>query len=405
MRTPEGKYVVEFLVDGVEYVGGPRAPRRPVSPRTRSRRPASSPRIRSDLPSELEETRAPLAHRAARAISGYPDARRGALLVRAPAADAPAHPRRRRRAPPGFFLAALARGTLLDRAVARLAPEDRDGVEAADRRGRERGARRGRGGPRRRRGGARARSRRRAAYLELGLERLAGGDDGARRRGARRDAGEADLPGGVRARARARRGARADLRRRAGEAARFGAPLDEALAALAARRPRYFPGLEAPRRGVGHRRRRGPRAAPLPHRRRSSRAPRGPSIGSRRGLRGTANARARLDARPPAVVRWPPPVSAAATPRPRRTAMPRIMNFNAGPAALPLAALERAKRGAHRLRRQRHVGDGAQPPRQGVREGPRRGDRAAARAARRSPTRTRCSSSRAAPRSCSRRSR
>ena len=37
-----------------------------------------------------------------------------------------------------------------------------------------------------------------------------------------------------------------ELRRRAGEAARFGSPLDEALAALAGKRPRYFPGVEAP---------------------------------------------------------------------------------------------------------------------------------------------------------------
>jgi hypothetical protein len=37
-----------------------------------------------------------------------------------------------------------------------------------------------------------------------------------------------------------------ELRKRAGEERRFGAPLDEALAALAGKRPRYFPGIEAP---------------------------------------------------------------------------------------------------------------------------------------------------------------
>ncbi len=38
---------------------------------------------------------------------------------------------------------------------------------------------------------------------------------------------------------------------RLGEGARLGSPLDEALAALAARRPRYFPGVEAPRAAWG----------------------------------------------------------------------------------------------------------------------------------------------------------
>jgi hypothetical protein len=40
------------------------------------------------------------------------------------------------------------------------------------------------------------------------------------------------------------------LLERAGEA-RLGSPLDEALAALAARRPRYFPGVETPRAAWG----------------------------------------------------------------------------------------------------------------------------------------------------------
>jgi len=38
---------------------------------------------------------------------------------------------------------------------------------------------------------------------------------------------------------------------RAGEGTRLGSPLDEALAALAARRPRYFPGVETPRAAWG----------------------------------------------------------------------------------------------------------------------------------------------------------
>ena len=55
----------------------------------------------------------------------------------------------------------------------------------------------------------------------------------------------------------------------------------------------------------------------------------------------------------------------------------RAINFNAGPAGLPLPALERARDELHRLPGLRHVDHGAQPPRQGVRGGPQRGDRAA----------------------------
>ena len=62
--------------------------------------------------------------------------------------------------------------------------------------------------------------------------------------------------------------------------------------------------------------------------------------------------------------------------------MARKMNFNAGPAALPLPALERAREELLDLAGERHVGDGAQPPRQGVRGGPRRGPLAPPRAAR-----------------------
>jgi hypothetical protein len=83
------------------------------------------------------------------------------------------------------------------------------------------------------------------AYLALGLDRLAGSD------AARAAEALATTPvkrvfqegfGRVLELAwRAR-----EIRRRAGPEARFGAPIDEALAALAGKRPRYFPGVEAP---------------------------------------------------------------------------------------------------------------------------------------------------------------
>jgi hypothetical protein len=82
-------------------------------------------------------------------------------------------------------------------------------------------------------------------YLDLGLDRLAGGD------AARAAEILADTPvkrifqegfGRVLELAwRAR-----ELRKRAGDEARFGAPIDDAVEALAGRRPRYFPGVEAP---------------------------------------------------------------------------------------------------------------------------------------------------------------
>ena len=61
--------------------------------------------------------------------------------------------------------------------------------------------------------------------------------------------------------------------------------------------------------------------------------------------------------------------------------MTRVFNFSAGPAALPEAGAAPGRRRDARLARQRHVGDGDEPPRQGVHRHPRRGRSAAARAA------------------------
>jgi hypothetical protein len=156
----------------------------------------------------------------------------------------PAHPAAPPARPPGFLLATLARGSLLDLAVALLAEEDRDavegqvaaaanavviadGVDPAD--------------P----DAVRAAFEAAGGDLDLGLDRLAGGD------AARASEVLAGTPvkrifqegfGRVLELAwRAR-----DLRARAGEGVRFGSPIDEVMAALAGRRPRYFPGVEAP---------------------------------------------------------------------------------------------------------------------------------------------------------------
>jgi hypothetical protein len=241
MRTPEGKYVVEFVVDGAEH-----AAVRGILDDLYAENAFEATRllsaIRWDLPSDLEE--AALRWRTGRlADLGHPDLEEAlswfARPPRAPALAA-APPGR----PPGFLIAALERGSLLDRAVAGLAPEDRDGVEgqivaaanavvvadAVDPADPD---------------AVRAAFEAARGYLDLGLDRLAAGDP------ARAAAVLAATPvkrifqegfGRVLELAwRAR-----ELRRRAGEGARFGAPVDEVLEALSGRRPRYFPGVEAP---------------------------------------------------------------------------------------------------------------------------------------------------------------
>jgi hypothetical protein len=246
MRTPEGKYVVEFTVDGVEYMAV-----RGVLDDLYAQDPFQATRLVSSLaweaPSELEETA--LRWRAGRlADLGWPSLDEAlSWFARPPPAPAhqPGKPARRA----GFFLATLASGSLLDRAVARLAPLERESVEAqivaaanavlvADAvdvgdleqvRGAFEAAR---------------------AYLELGLGKLAGGDE---ERAAETLAGtpvkRVFQHGFGRVLELSWRAER--ILERAGEGARLGSPLDEALAALASRRPRYFPGLETPRSAWG----------------------------------------------------------------------------------------------------------------------------------------------------------
>jgi hypothetical protein len=241
MRTPEGKYVVEFLVDGVEYLAV-----RGIIDDLLAEDPFKATRLLSsiqwDTPSDLEETA--LRWRTGRlADLGFPTLEEAlSWFARPPRAPAlPAAPPAR---PPGFFLATLASGSLLDRAAARLDPEAREPVEAqivaaanavlvadavdpgdVD--------------------AVRAAFEAARGYLDLGLDRLAAGDE------ARAAEALAATPvkrifqegfGRVLELSwRAR-----ELRRRAGADARFGSPVDEALAALAGKRPRYFPGVEAP---------------------------------------------------------------------------------------------------------------------------------------------------------------
>jgi hypothetical protein len=250
LRTPEGKFVLEFEVEGAEY-----AAVKGIVDDLYAEDPFQATRLLSNLrwetPSELEE--GALRWRAGRlADLGFPPLEEAlSWFARPPPgpARAPGAPGR----PPGFFLAEFRRGSLLDRAADRLDPGDREAVEAqvlaaanavmvAD-------------------GidpvdleGVRARVAAARATIEAGLERLAGGDEEAAARVLAGTPVKRIFQEGFgrvlelswRA-ARILEGGGAGSR----EAPLLDPPLGEALSALASRRPRYHPGLEAPREDWG----------------------------------------------------------------------------------------------------------------------------------------------------------
>jgi hypothetical protein len=240
MRTPEGRYVVEFLVDGAEYMAV-----RGLLDDLYAEDPFKATRLLAslswDVPSELEETA--LRWRTGRlADLGHPTLE-DALSWFARPPRTPAHAAAAPARPGGFFLATFASGSLLDRAVARLDLAAREAVEAqivaaanatlvadavdpADL------------------DAVRAAFEAARGYLDLGLDRLAGADEGKAAEALSTTPVKRIFQEGfgrvLELSWRAR-----DLRRRAAER-RFGAPLDETLAALSGKRPRYFPGVEAP---------------------------------------------------------------------------------------------------------------------------------------------------------------
>jgi hypothetical protein len=246
VRTPDGKFVVEFLVDGAEY-----AAVKGLLDDLQAEDPFKATRLLSalrwELPSELEES-AQRWRTGRLADLGHPSLDEAlSWFARPPRAhgEAPGTPAR----PPGFWLAPLAAGTLLGRAAARLAPEDRealelqlvtaahavlvaDGVDPAD--------------PER----VREAFESARATLELGLEKLAGTDEA--------NAAEVLATAPLKrifqegfGRALELRWRAERIESRAGGLDRLRPPLREALEALLARRPRYFPGLEAPREDWG----------------------------------------------------------------------------------------------------------------------------------------------------------
>jgi hypothetical protein len=253
MRTPEGRFIVEFTVDGADYVAV-----RGLVDDLYAEAPLEATRLLANL---RWETRTELEEEALRwrqgrlADLGYPPLDEAlSWFARPPKAPpaAPAGPPPARA--PGFFLAGLRRGTLLDRAAARLGAEEAEALEgelvaagnavlvadAVDV-----------GDPdavREAFEGARG-------YLELGLELLSRGDGAPTDVEARAAAALAATPlkrifqeGSGRVLALAWRAERL-LASGGGTRAEplLDAPLGEAVAALAARRPRYHPGLDLPR--------------------------------------------------------------------------------------------------------------------------------------------------------------
>ncbi len=245
-RTSDGAYLVDFVVEGSDYVAI-----RGLLDDLEAEDPFKSSRLLGalawELPSELEETA--LRWRQGRlADLGYPSLEEAlSWYARPPTrpAEAPGQPRRA----PGFFLAPLGDRTLLARAAATLDAGDRealdmqlvtagnavlvaDGIDPVDLdqvRAAVTGAR---------------------AMVELGLERLAGGDE----------ARAAEVLASTPVKRLFQEGFgrvlelswRADRLYRAGGAGRrsvplLDAPLGELLAALSSRRPRFHPGIERPR--------------------------------------------------------------------------------------------------------------------------------------------------------------
>ncbi len=251
MRTPENKFILEFLADGAEYMAV-----RGLVDDFYAEDPFKATRLLSslrwELPSELEET-ARRWRTGRLADLGYPSREEALSWFARPAARAATAPAGTPARPPGFFLTLAGTGSLLARASARLIPEERehlelelvtaanavlvaDAVDPGDLEAVRRAVEVGR------------------AFVEMGLEELAGLDEAR--------AAEVLLVTAVKTLFQRGFGRVLQLKWRAerllgsGEAGSpkvplLDPPLGEMLAALARRRPLYFPGLEAPREEWG----------------------------------------------------------------------------------------------------------------------------------------------------------
>lgn len=247
MRSPDGKFIVEFLRDGLDHLAV-----KGIVDDLYAEDPFKATRllsaIRWELDSELSETA--LRWRTGRlADLGFPSLEEALSWFARPPSAPPAAPPGLPARPPGFWIAAHPGSGLLDRAAALLTDEDRaalepqlvaaanavvvaDSVDPGDPDAVARAL-----------GAARA-------LIDLGLEQRAGADE------ARAAEALAAIPlkrlfqeGFGRVLALKWRAER--LFREAGAGTRqepvLDPPLGEALAALAAKRPRFHPGLEADR--------------------------------------------------------------------------------------------------------------------------------------------------------------
>jgi hypothetical protein len=248
LRTTEGKFIVEFLVEGTDYLAirGLVDDLFALDPFRAARMLTA---LRWELPSELEEEA--LRWREGRLQDlGYPPLQEALSWFARPATGAAAMPGRPDR-PVGFYLELRPRGSLLARAAARLPADESQALElelvaaanatmvadAVDPSDLE---------------AVRSAVTSARALVELGLLELAGGpgeEEAARALGVtpvkvifQRGFGRL-----LRLRWRAER-----LLATAHEKERdLASPVAELLAGLARRRPRYFPGIELPREEWG----------------------------------------------------------------------------------------------------------------------------------------------------------
>jgi hypothetical protein len=247
LRTPEGKFILEFPDEGVDYLAV-----RGLVDDLYAEDPMRAARlleaVRWELPGELEETA--LRWRTGRLHDlGYPPREEALSWFARPAARPQALPGAPGR-PPGFFLELRPPGSLLARAADRLPEGEREALEielvgaanatmvadAVDPGDLD---------------AVRLAVASSRALVELGLERLAAGAGDPAERAA-----EILRSTPVKAVFQQGFGRLLELRWRAEKVLAagkgpLGPPLDELLQALARRRPLYFPGVEAPREEWG----------------------------------------------------------------------------------------------------------------------------------------------------------
>jgi hypothetical protein len=245
VRTVEGRYIVEFVPDGADYI----AVRRLLDD-LYEKDPFMAGRILSMVRWELDSDLAESALRwrnGRLADLGYPTFDEAISWFARPASrvEAPAGLPER---PPGFWLASFRRETLLDRAAARLGPDAMarfeleamaaanaavvaDRVDPAD--------------PEAVHGAVESAR----ALLEMGLQTLSGGDPEVAASVLASTPLKTVFQRGfvqlLELRWRAERQRKADAAH--GPAPTLDAPIGEAVDAVLRRRPRYFPGLDLPR--------------------------------------------------------------------------------------------------------------------------------------------------------------